>query len=59
MMRVGLMGFRLTERWGFLTVVHSRIATTSRYAHLDDGHVLEAAEQIGSLLADAMGEKDL
>ena len=35
---------------------HSKIATTSRYAHLDDGHVLDAAERIGELIAAAMGE---
>lgn len=35
---------------------HSRLQTTSRYVHLDDGPVLEAAERIGSLIADAMGE---
>ena len=36
---------------------HSRLQTTSRYAHLDDGRVLEAAERIGALIADAMGER--
>jgi integrase len=35
---------------------HSRLQTTSRYAHLDDGPVLEAAERIGALIAEAMGE---
>ena len=35
---------------------HARLQTTSRYAHLDDGPVLEAAERIGELIADAMGE---
>jgi integrase len=35
---------------------HAKIATTSRYAHLDDGHVLDGIERIGRLLADAMGE---
>ena len=35
---------------------HAKLASTSRYAHLDDGHVLEAAERIGALIADAMGE---
>ena len=34
---------------------HARLQTTSRYAHLDDGPVLEAAERIGELIADAMG----
>ncbi len=35
---------------------HTKITTTSRYAHLDDGHVLDAAERIGNLIAEAMGE---
>lgn len=35
---------------------HARLQTTSRYAHLDDGPVLVAAERIGDLIADAMGE---
>ena len=35
---------------------HAKLQTTSRYAHLDDGHVLDAAERIGCLIADMMGE---
>lgn len=35
---------------------HARLQTTSRYAHLDDGPVLDAAKRIGELIADAMGE---
>ena len=35
---------------------HAKLQTTSRYVHLDDGHVLDAAERIGCLLADMMGE---
>lgn len=35
---------------------HAKIATTARYAHLDDGQVLEAAERVGMLTAKAMGE---
>ena len=35
---------------------HAKLASTARYAHLDDGHVLEAGERIGRLIADAMGE---
>ena len=35
---------------------HARLQTTSRYAHLDDGPVLDAAQRIGGLIADAMGE---
>jgi integrase len=37
---------------------HARLQTTSRYAHLDDGPFLDAAERIGELLAGAMGEDD-
>jgi hypothetical protein len=37
---------------------HTRLQTTSRYAHLDDGPVLDAAERIGELIADAMGEDE-
>lgn len=35
---------------------HARLQSTSRYAHLDDGHVLDAAERIGQLIEDALGE---
>ena len=35
---------------------HARLQSTSRYAHLDDGHVLDAAERIGQLIEDAFGE---
>lgn len=35
---------------------HARLHTTSRYAHLDDGAVIEAAERIGELIDDAMGD---
>lgn len=35
---------------------HAKIATTARYAHLDDGQVLETAERVGLLIANAMGE---
>ncbi len=35
---------------------HARLQTTSRYAHLDDGPVLDAAERIGELIAEVMGE---
>jgi len=35
---------------------HAKLQTTSRYAHLDDGHVLDAAERIGCLIDDLMGE---
>ncbi|MFZ5745989.1 MAG: tyrosine-type recombinase/integrase [Pseudomonadota bacterium] len=37
---------------------HARLQTTSRYAHLDDGPVLEATQRIGDLIADAMGDLD-
>ena len=35
---------------------HAKLHTTSRYAHLDDGQVLEAAERIGLLIGAAMGD---
>ena len=34
----------------------ARLQSTSRYAHLDDGHVLDASERIGQLIAEALGE---
>ena len=33
---------------------HSDIETTAGYAHLDDAHLVEAAEKVGSTVADAM-----
>ena len=33
---------------------HRRHETTAGYAHLADGHLVEAAEKVGSLIADAM-----
>lgn len=33
---------------------HAHITTTSRYAHLDDGQVIGASQQIGDLLEEAM-----
>ena len=35
---------------------HAKLQTTSRNAHLDDGHVLDAAKRIGVLIADIMGD---
>ena len=35
---------------------HAKLQTTSRYAHLDDGHVVDAANRIGDLIADVMGD---
>jgi len=29
---------------------HTKPQSTARYAHLDDGHVLDAAEQIGAAI---------
>jgi hypothetical protein len=29
---------------------HADVRTTTRYAHLDDGHVIEAAQRIGDLI---------
>lgn len=37
---------------------HSHVTTTARYAHLDDGQVIEASQQIGDLLKQAMGDKN-
>ena len=34
---------------------HSDVTSTARYAHLDDGPVLEAAERVGGLIERAMG----
>ena len=34
---------------------HAHITTTSRYAHLDDGQVIEASQKIGDLIEEAMG----
>ena len=33
---------------------HRRHRTTAGYAHLADGHLVETAEKVGSLIADAM-----
>ena len=33
---------------------HRRHETTVSYAHLADAHLVEAAEKVGSLIADAM-----
>ena len=33
---------------------HRRHPTTAGYAHLDDAHLVEAAEKVGSTIADAM-----
>lgn len=30
------------------------VRTTTRYAHLDDGHVIEAAQRIGDLIEQSM-----
>ena len=34
---------------------HRRHRTTAGYAHLDDAHLVEAAEKVGTLIAEAMG----
>lgn len=36
---------------------HADVQTTTRYAHLDDGHVIEAAQRIGDLIEQSMDEK--
>ncbi|MCP5379364.1 MAG: hypothetical protein H6915_01555 [Novosphingobium sp.] len=33
---------------------HADVRTTTRYAHLDDGHVIEAAQRIGDLIEQSM-----
>ena len=33
---------------------HSRHRTTAGYAHLADGHIVEAAEKVGAIIAEAM-----
>jgi len=33
---------------------HRRHETTASYAHLADGHLVETAEQVGRLIAEAM-----
>ena len=38
---------------------HAHITTTSRYAHLDDGQVIEASQRIGDLIEEVMGEHSL
>lgn len=40
-------------------MLFARLTSTSGYAHLDDGPVLEAAERIGQLLVEAMGDEHL
>ena len=34
---------------------HRHVTSTARYAHLDDGQVIEASQQIGALIEEAMG----
>jgi integrase len=34
---------------------HTRVQSTARYAHLDDEHAMEAAEQIGSAIERLLG----
>ncbi|QJB70301.1 tyrosine-type recombinase/integrase [Parasphingorhabdus halotolerans] len=36
---------------------HSHVTTTARYAHLDDGQVIEASQRIGDLLEEAIGKR--
>lgn len=38
---------------------HAKIASTARYAHLDDSVLAQAAEKIGTLIAAAIGEAPL
>jgi integrase len=34
---------------------HRHVTTTARYAHLDDGPVIEAGQRIGDLIEEMMG----
>jgi site-specific recombinase XerD len=34
---------------------HSKIDTTARYAHLDDGQLLEVAQRVANLIDEASG----
>ena len=34
---------------------HATVQSTARYAHLDDGHIVDAAERIGAVIERAMG----
>ena len=36
---------------------HRRHRTTADYAHLADEHLVEAAERVGAIIAESMGEK--
>ena len=35
---------------------HRRHRTTAGYAHLADGHLVEAAEKVGTIIANAMAD---
>ena len=37
---------------------HRHVTTTARYAHLDDGPVIEAGQRIGDLIEEMMGRND-
>ncbi len=37
---------------------HRRHRTTAGYAHLADGHLVEAAEKVGTIIANAMADVD-
>ena len=36
---------------------HRRHRTAAGYAHLSDAHVVEAAEKVGDIIAESMGQK--
>ena len=36
---------------------HRRHETTAGYAHLADGHLVEAAEKVGKIIVEAMGKR--
>jgi hypothetical protein len=35
---------------------HAKLQSAARYAHLDDAPLLDAAERIGKLIGEALGE---
>ena len=37
---------------------HRHVTTTARYAHLDDGPVIEAGQRIGDLIEEMMGSPE-
>jgi hypothetical protein len=46
-------------QYSFEALDHPNVQSTARYTHLDDDHVLDAAEQIGWLMQQALLGVDL